>query len=562
MVLKTLYDIAVVLKRHLGKSSYALLYTLELAVIKKYIPEIIEELEKNIKDKGKLAAILNRAYYRLSLSHKITEIDDNFPIQLIAKYLIEADIDFYSISKFLQKFTIDKSSNDLYRFSTPIELKELMVGLLDIKERDSIYNPCFGIGGFFIDIAKTNKNVNIYAEDSEGINRVIAGLTAQLSGIKRCSLKVSNVIANPAWCNKKNCGQFNKVICNPPFDASFYPDNLKDDFRFKRFGIPPLNASEFLFLEHLLAAMKEKGVFLIRESLLQRSSKEAKIRTKIAYDGYIESIISLPKGIIPNWKENMALMVLSKDNKEIFFVDANRPYFIKRKGRRNTIFRTNELIDTVLNKKEKDFSLKVPIKDISAISLAPSYYLKNSKNSNEKTLKDIAVDIFRAQRISIYKKDYVKYHEIGLKDIVTNGYTLKSKNIKKGDREKVEKFKLKENDILLPLRGSANIIGIIGKVQDFLIPNSGIMVIRLKNTDDAYGLYIYLKSAKGGQELQKLYNEAPNKTLNKDILGTLKIPENLSKNSKDRFEKICKYQEEINFLKSKVDNIINGIANP
>jgi len=71
------------------------------------------------------------------------------PLVSVSKYLIDAAVDADAISLFIQEFSIEKNSNDLYGFSTPVELKELMVSLLDIKDHESIYNPCFGIGGFF-----------------------------------------------------------------------------------------------------------------------------------------------------------------------------------------------------------------------------------------------------------------------------------------------------------------------------------------------------------------------------------------------------------------------------
>ncbi|WP_281951404.1 N-6 DNA methylase [Nitrosophilus kaiyonis] len=554
--MKSLYDIALLLKKYLGSSLHALLYTLELAIIKKYLPQIIDDLKKE-KDKKKLSVILNKGYYELNLPHKITEIEENFPIDKIVKYLIDAKIDFKNIQEFIEKFTIEKKSNDIYKYSTPIELKKLMVDILDIKENETIYNPAFGIGGFFLNISKSNKNVSIYGEDYEGINRVIAGLTAQLAGIKKCNLKVGNVITNSYWCNKNECKKFDKVICNPPVNAPFSPDIIKDDFRFRYFGIPSLNASEFLFVEHILSTMKKKAVILIRESLLQRGSKEAKIRTKIAYEGLIEAIVLLPKGIIPYIKENLALCILSRNNKEIFFVDANRPYFIKRVGKRNTIYRIDELKDIVLNRYKKDFTLNVPINKISPLSLSPSYYLKDKKSDEEIYLKDIADSIYRVQRVSNYKKDFLKYCEIGLKDIPKYNYIIECNNIRKGDKKKVLKFALKKNDILIPLRKGANVIGIVGKTDKLLIPNSGIMVIRLKNIYDAYGLYLYLQSEKGKKELQKLYDEAPNKALNKDLLETLIIPKYIFTNAKEKFEKIKRYQEKIEILKKQINLCLN-----
>jgi len=62
----------------------------------------------------------------------------------------------------------------------------------------------------------------------------------------------SDVILGPHYCKYVACTKFDKVICTPPQDISFDIDRIKDDSRFKKYGLA------------------------------------------IAYDGKIESVIALP----------------------------------------------------------------------------------------------------------------------------------------------------------------------------------------------------------------------------------------------------------------------------
>ena len=264
-------------------------------------------------------------------------------------------------------------------------------------------------------------------------------------------------------------------------------------------------------------------------------------------EGSIEAIVSLPKGIVPHTKEDLALIVLSKENKNILFVDANRPYFSKRQGKRNTIYRVEELVEIVLKRQKSEYSTLVPLQEISAVSLSPTYYLKAA--GHDRNLGKIAT-IFRAQRVAA--TNGIPYQEIAIKDIVPNGYTSKSQTIKRADPNKAANFRLQSLDILLPLRGSPSSIGII-KTSHLLIPNAGIIVIRTKKSEEAYCLYLYLRSAKGQQELQKLYDTAPNKTLSPALLQTLKIPKNLGRNCKERVERIFAYQKQIEKLEEKIE---------
>ncbi len=556
---KQLINIALKLKKYSGSSSRALMMTLELALLKKYRPQITKELEEHINNPSKLITIYNRFYHELSLRHRITSYEEGFPLTLITKYFISAGVAPADIASLIQEFTIERNNNDLYGFSTPIELKELMVGLLDIKNDESVYNPCFGIGGLFGTIASVSQQVTLYGEEIEEAYRVIGGLTAQLSGIKSCTLKNSDVLSNPAYCTKDECDKFDKVICNPPFDLSFENTILKEDFRFKKYGIPPANASELVFLEHAAASMITKAVVLVRLSVLKRSSNEAKIRTAMAFDGIIETIIALPKGIIPHWKEGMALIVLSHHNKEILFIDADKPYFSKRRGRRNTIYRADEIIETVKDRKVSQYAISIPIVSISAESLSPMHYLqKNCVSTNVKALSNITESIFRAQRLgTLLANRESGYREVGIRDIVPNGYTTTSDSVKSGRRERIEQFRLNKYDILLPLRGYAGNVGIIGKSDDTLVPNSGLIIIRLKAYEDTHGLYLYLRSTIGQDALNKLYEESPNRTINPDILGTLLIPNRFGYDTEERFQKLIDIQKKIDRLSLTIREVVN-----
>ncbi len=542
----SLYDIALRFRRHIDSNAFALLYTLELALIKKYDPLAIQELRQNINDTQKLQTLLNQSFKKLQLPHNPSTIP-NLPIKSILKQLLSADISIEAVSDLVQRFTIERYGNVLYSYSTPKQLRELMVRLLDLQENESIYNPCFGIGGFFIEIAKSGKNVQIFAEEKERINQLIAGLIAQLCGIKKCKLHVTDILTHPAFCTQNACKKFDKALCNPPLHETINATQLQNDWRFAKYGLPSANASELFFTIHLLHSYNKRAVVLVRESLLKRSL-EAKIRTKIAFDGLIEAVISLPRGIVPHTKEDLALIVLSKDNEDILFVDANKPYFSKRRGKRNTIYRVEELAEIVLKRHKNQYSTLVPLQEISAISLAPSFYLKAAQN-DQNLLQDLAAAIFRAQRVA--DTTGIPYQEIAIKDIVSNGYTSKSQTIKRADPKKAEKFRLQNLDILLPLRGSPSIIGIV-KTFHLLIPNAGIIVIRTKKREDAYCLYLYLRSAKGQRELQRLYDSAPNKTLSPAILQTLKIPKNLGNNCKEKVKRIFSYQKQIDTLKKKI----------
>ncbi|WP_353661854.1 N-6 DNA methylase [Hydrogenimonas sp. SS33] len=560
--MKSLTDIANRLKRHLGRSSLALLETLELAVVKRYRPEIVESLA-GAKERGEIEAALNRAYRELGLRHRVTEHDESLALHLIARHLAEAPVDPEAVERFLQEFTIEKSGNDLYGFSTPVELKELMVGLLGVGRGESVYNPCFGIGGFFGTLARHEREIDLYGEEVEGVNRLIAGLSAQFSGLTSCRLERRDVLMDPAWCEKGECHRFDRVVCNPPFDLPLDTEALKRDFRFARYGVPPANASELAFLEHAAATMKKRAVVLLRGALLKRSSAEAKVRTKMAMDGLVEAVVALPGGLIPRWKEEMALVVLSPGNEEVFFLDADVPRYQKRKGRRNTIVRIGELVETVRLKRESSHGVRVPVGDITAQSLSPAHYLAPKRaQSPGVPLSDVAERIFRAQRVETKKVEGTEYLEVGLSDIAQDDYTTGRGTEKRGDMKRIGNFRLREGDILLPLRGSPHAVGIVGKSEGAMVPNAGVIVVRPKRREEAEGLYLFFRSKKGRAVLESLYAESPNRTLNPDALGRIHVQPMDPVKAREIFSEIREKRRSILLLQKDIERTLCNATDP
>ena len=85
-----------------------------------------------------------------------------------------------------------------------------------------------------------------------------------------------------------------------------------------------------------------------------------------------------------------------------------------------------------------------------------------------------------------------------------------------------------------------------------------MIVIRLKEKDEAELLYLYLMSTMGQKNLQKLYDESSNKTISPDILETLLIPIDFKVFDKDKLQKIFTLQNTINTTKKAVKELLNS----
>ena len=278
----------------------------------------------------------------------------------------------------------------------------------------------------------------------------------------------------------------------------------------------------------------------------------------MALDGKIETIISLPHGIIPHWQEEMALVILSQGNNNIQFIDANQPYFSKRKGRRNTIYRYEEIIDVALNKTESPYSVSISIDEISPENLSSRYYIESVRKGSEcQSLSEIADTIFRAQRLGGGVKDdkITDYQELMIHDIRPNQFTVNVSKTKRGSTRRVDAFRSMPYDILLPLRGGPTTVGILGEINDIVVANAGIITIRLKDRGKVKALYLYLLSKKGQDALSRLYEASPNKTINPDVLGTLPVVAELGEDG-GKFSRLTELQKQVEDMEKEIIEIL------
>ncbi len=89
----------------------------------------------------------------------------------ILKVIMANDTSNHTIEEFLHIITQKKTTHKLFSYSTPLEINELLVGLLDIKESQSIYNPCYGTGSLFFAIANYAHSFELYGEEYASSSR-------------------------------------------------------------------------------------------------------------------------------------------------------------------------------------------------------------------------------------------------------------------------------------------------------------------------------------------------------------------------------------------------------
>lgn len=490
-----------------------------------FIVDIIDKANKRkpIRDE------FNRGMLEIIGKELYTPISGGANVSKILKAIYASSINIYDIEHFFHIISQKRTTNKLYYYSTPKEVNDLLVMLLDLQDNDEVYNPCYGIGSIFLSIGNINPSINLYGEELDDRLSNIAKLIARFSNIQSYNLYVNDILKQAIFKSGKKLRKFDKIICNPPIYVHMGIEQLKGDERFNKVGIIAKNYPELVFLTHALSHLNARGVFIVRNQILQKSFLEGKLHEKLVKERMIEAIIELPKNIFPLQSHDFSVLVLSHNNKNILHINANNAQFYEKDGKYNKLINIDKIVDIFTNKKETQYSKTTDIESVKTHDLRASHYLSTSCNNTDSLLlRDINVTIFRGQRVYGGGNDCViDYYDVGIADFSTCGFTSKFDNKKiSGNKQKIHKYRLKPYDILFSLRGIIPKMTILDKnTKDIVaIANAGILILRLDNKDKAIGLYCHFFSNTGFKQLKDICESSGDNMLYVNKLLDITIP--------------------------------------
>ena len=470
--------------------------------LEKYIKESREPIYIGAKDIALLLVILqDPILYKKLLSKE----DSNLSYDIKwAKYIIfEEDNggDFIPyVNPLINKFGKDEllafvlfSSNYLDYNDKKVIFEgstKLYLNLLDIKNNDKILilEDKDLDSSFLIESSFKNSNITIYSNkkssdiDISLIPEVYNNIELELLTDERGRPK-SNFEYLKARVEQKE--KLDKILLAPSLtfeysknDEEKYRNMIQNDFNFQN-EILEKTSLEWLFNLLTINHLKDDGRALSVVKINTLSNpKNKNIRKYFIENGYIESIILLPENILIGSSVSLALIVFSKGNKKIRFVDASNFYTKERRKKGDRLNPTKKILEEnnirdilkFLNSddnseisiskgieefSENDYNLDV----IENIEVIPEF--ENSKKIKELIDKKIIKDIIRGSQISLDElKDLRSYEEtpyiyLTLSNI--NDGFIEYENIEdylKKIPEKQEKFCIKNNAFLISKIGN------------------------------------------------------------------------------------------------------------
>jgi type I restriction enzyme M protein len=328
---------------------------------------VLVSIDFNIKNK------LNDSKLRDLLSHyskfRLRNEDFERPDLLGAAY------------EYLIKMFADSAGKKGGEFYTPIEVVRLLVALLRPRAGMRVLDPTCGSGGMFIGMrnylqahGENQDNIQFYGQEMNLSTWAICKLNMFLHGFFNADIRKGDTLADPQHVSNGELMRFDRVIANMPFSLKNWGRETAehDGYGRYRYGIPPKDAGDLAFVQHMIASLNQEGAMgvVVPHGVLFRGGQEGEIRKGILEDDLVEAVIGLPSGLFYGTGIPAALLILNK-NKEaerrgkVLFINAELDY---QEGKNQNILRDQDIKKVVgafdAYNEIKRFSRVVPLEEI------------------------------------------------------------------------------------------------------------------------------------------------------------------------------------------------------
>ena len=447
---------------------------------------------------------------------------------------------------------------------TPDSLVNLLERFLETSPEDSVMNFNVGSGLLLTALYNSNPSNILFGMDVSDFQLKHAYLRATAIPDNKMNLFTDNLL-NYLVENKFQ-NKFDKIISTHPFGLR--ARMLNRDYPFIEGSYPFVKsgmAADWLYLMSAMNLLKENGkvvAFVSAGCLFTNQDKEA--RKYFIDNGYIESIVILPRKMYSSIGINIAMVVLSKGNKEIHLVNAESIY---KKGRRQNEF-TEEHIQKIFDASKNDTEISVTVVNEKFAdedySLMPERFIVNTEQNieNGKYLGDL-VTINRSAMITASELD--KLTVIDNREVDTYYLRLSeihdgviSENLPKISHidEKQEKLLLMQDDIILSRNGYPFKMALFNMQEKNVkvLPVGNLYVLRAdkKQINPVY-LKAYLESQQGIANLKGMLTGVAMQVISTERLKQLLVPVPPMEVQNKIAEKYLAIMDEIEVLNLKIN---------
>lgn len=230
-------------------------------------------------------------------------------------------------------------------FYTPREVEKVIVSILKPHEKDHIYDPTVGSGGFLLEAydylkqksgEKIAKTLYLYGQEQNLATFAIAKINMFLHGLDSADIRRGDTLANPQFLNQQGGLQtFDIVVANPPYSIKDWEwEAFKTKFgRLDGYDAPPEKNADYAFVLHIIKSMNVNGRagIVLPHGVLFRGGAEGRIREQILKNDLLEAVISMPSKLFYGVGIPVAILIINKNKPEerkgkVLFIEAEKDY--------------------------------------------------------------------------------------------------------------------------------------------------------------------------------------------------------------------------------------------
>lgn len=467
-------------------------------------------------------------------------------IKFMNDYSVEDTIDFVK-----ESFTKTFRNNINYPISD--EIIELILKIFNIKNNSSVLDVFSGEGDFLVKVGINNPSVRLFGNEINFNNSLISKIRLYLINLNY-NIDNTNILFR-----NDNTNKYNYIFACLPFEE----ENVM--YESINYNFKHINSTEWKYIYKLLDILDNKGKIIVLMPLLPLYKiPDIEIRKDLVKRGFIETLIELPCNTIYNNSKKIVMMILSKNNSTVRFVNVNS--MILGNEDNNKIDIAN--IEHAYNDEKLIDSKIVSNNEIenNNFNLLPKKYLNNINKElkKPKLLRDY-VTITRGYQGVINNKN-INYNckLVNLSNIV-DGIIDKENLVDIEYNEKMNKYVLKDKDVLITARGSRFESAVIEiENNEILIVSGNLFIIRVVNNKlNPYYLKLFLDSELGQKILFSNQVKTNVMSINnknfKDLYFEYRPVEEQNKIAKiylEKQKKILINKQQIQKLKKEISNIL------
>jgi type I restriction enzyme M protein len=231
-------------------------------------------------------------------------------------------------------------------FYTPREVEKVIIGILKPHQKDHIYDPTAGSGGFLLEAydylkqksgEKIAKTLYLYGQELNISTFAIAKINMFLHGLDSADIRRGDTLANPQFLTQNgNLQTFDIAVANPPYSIKDWESEI---FRTNKYGrlegydMPPEKNADYAFVLHIIKSMNVNGRagIVLPHGVLFRGGAEGRIREQILKNDLIEAVIALPSKLFYGTGIPAAILILNKNKSEnkknkVLIIDAEKDF--------------------------------------------------------------------------------------------------------------------------------------------------------------------------------------------------------------------------------------------